>query len=239
MNKKITPKNTKFDYDWVFGTQSTQQSIYESVASPLINNIFSGFNGTIFAYGQTGSGKTFTMGGSDGIVFTAIEEIFKKAKELTDADPMTTVSLQLSYLEIYKEECFDLLTASPALDQNTNTVNNTTISSKQPRTALHLRELQGSTVVEGLSTWAIQTPAEAFKLLNKASESRSTNKTAMNSTSSRSHSLCTLLLRVHKASENATVISKLHLVDLAGSERAKKTMATGDIFDEVSNAPYN
>jgi kinesin family protein 5 len=31
----------------------------------MIEDIMTGYNGTIFAYGQTGSGKTFTMYGED------------------------------------------------------------------------------------------------------------------------------------------------------------------------------
>ena len=30
---------------------------------PLINEVISGYNCTVFAYGQTGTGKTFTMEG--------------------------------------------------------------------------------------------------------------------------------------------------------------------------------
>jgi len=44
---------------------SRQDDIFDFTARPIIEDIFIGFNGTIFAYGQTGSGKTFTMMGVD------------------------------------------------------------------------------------------------------------------------------------------------------------------------------
>ena len=46
----------KFDFDWAFDGHNTPADIYATVAAPLIQNIFEGFNATIFAYGQTGSG---------------------------------------------------------------------------------------------------------------------------------------------------------------------------------------
>ena len=43
--------------------RSTQRQIYDITASPIVESVMNGFNGTIFAYGQTGAGKSFTMEG--------------------------------------------------------------------------------------------------------------------------------------------------------------------------------
>lgn len=51
-----------FDYDYVFGPNSSQLEIFNSAVLPLLRRYFEGCNGTIFAYGQTGSGKTYSMG---------------------------------------------------------------------------------------------------------------------------------------------------------------------------------
>ena len=56
----------------------------------------------------------------------------------------------------------------------------------------------------------------------------------MNAHSSRSHSICTLNLRIVRATTGA-VTSQLHLVDLAGSERQKSTKAEGKTLKEGSN----
>ena len=53
-----------FCFDTVFGPDQTQEQIFSSVATSLINKVVEGYNGTIFAYGQTGSGKTHTMVGN-------------------------------------------------------------------------------------------------------------------------------------------------------------------------------
>jgi hypothetical protein len=45
-----------FNFDWVFNDQTTQESFYDIVATPILKSFFQGYNCTIFAYGQTGSG---------------------------------------------------------------------------------------------------------------------------------------------------------------------------------------
>nr|KAJ3422817.1 Chromosome-associated kinesin kif4a [Polyrhizophydium stewartii] len=54
-----------FTFDHVFGPEASQGHIYDSLAAPLVDQFFAGFNATILAYGQTFSGKTFTMGSSN------------------------------------------------------------------------------------------------------------------------------------------------------------------------------
>ena len=48
--------NRTFNYDWVFGEQTTQEMFYDHVATPILKSFFQGYNCTIFAYGQTGAG---------------------------------------------------------------------------------------------------------------------------------------------------------------------------------------
>lgn len=62
--KVVNDKNKEKDweFDEVFGFNSTQEEIYVEV-SALVTSVLDGYNVCIFAYGQTGSGKTFTMSG--------------------------------------------------------------------------------------------------------------------------------------------------------------------------------
>lgn len=55
----------KFTFDQAFGPESTQTEVYQSVVAPLIEEVLSGYNCTVFAYGQTGTGKTHTMVGDE------------------------------------------------------------------------------------------------------------------------------------------------------------------------------
>ena len=52
-----------FAYDSVFSDASKQSTVYEKTAFSLVENVLTGYNGTIFAYGQTGCGKTHSMVG--------------------------------------------------------------------------------------------------------------------------------------------------------------------------------
>ena len=82
-----------------------------------------GYNCTVFAYGQTGTGKTFTMEGGDGreepgvtwendptagIIPRALANILDKLKEQSD---QLEYSVKISFLELYNEEIFDLLSS--------------------------------------------------------------------------------------------------------------------------------
>lgn len=53
-----------FAYDSVFSDASRQSTVYEKTAFALVENVLTGYNGTIFAYGQTGCGKTHSMVGN-------------------------------------------------------------------------------------------------------------------------------------------------------------------------------
>ncbi|KPI88786.1 putative kinesin heavy chain [Leptomonas seymouri] len=52
-----------FTFSRVFRPEAGQADVYAHVARPIVADVISGYNGTIFMYGQTGSGKTHTMFG--------------------------------------------------------------------------------------------------------------------------------------------------------------------------------
>ncbi|KAI7897830.1 P-loop containing nucleoside triphosphate hydrolase protein, partial [Cokeromyces recurvatus] len=58
----IVPYQKSFQLDYVFDENSTQEQVFQAVASNLIDKFIDGINVTILAYGQTSSGKTYTMG---------------------------------------------------------------------------------------------------------------------------------------------------------------------------------
>lgn len=63
--KDSNRQEISFMFDHVFETTTTQEEVYRTLGQPVLENILSGFNGTIMAYGQTSSGKTHTMQGHD------------------------------------------------------------------------------------------------------------------------------------------------------------------------------
>lgn len=66
------------------------------------------------------------------------------------------------------------------------------------------------------------------RIVKKGTLSRSIGPTDMNASSSRSHAILSLILRIRKGDgQNQSQVSRFHFVDLAGSERLKRTNAQG------------
>ena len=211
-NSRGNPKTFQFDY--VFPMDASQREIYDTVAFPIVDSIFQGYNGTVFAYGQTGCGKTFTMMGIidnpdlKGIIPNAFSHIFGFIK--TEGESKKFL-VRCSFVEIYNEEVRDLLVSkSKKLDIR-----------EDPKKGIFVKELTYVT---------LQDTQDIQKCLDNGNKNRHVGHTSMNDQSSRSHSIFTVYLEIE---ENGKIRSgKLNLVDLAGSERVGKTNATGQTFDE-------
>ena len=65
-NYAASAASRSFTYDAVFGPQSKQIQIFDSIKG-IVDAVCAGYNGTIVAYGQTGSGKTYTIFGEEGL----------------------------------------------------------------------------------------------------------------------------------------------------------------------------
>ena len=119
-NASATSRTKKFTFDRVFGPSTQQNDVYKSVVGPLIKEVLQGYNCTVFAYGQTGTGKTFTMEGNTasnipiekdpdaGIIPRALNALFDGLR----VSESTEWSVRVSFLELYNEEIFDLLSGT-------------------------------------------------------------------------------------------------------------------------------
>ncbi|KAG0480048.1 hypothetical protein HPP92_010906 [Vanilla planifolia] len=236
-----------FTYDYVYGSLGTSSSnIFEECVAPLVDAVLHGYNATVLAYGQTGSGKTYTMGtnfsgeGSNGgIIPQVMDSIFNKVNEMKKD---TEFLIRVSFIEIFKEEVFDLL------DPHANAVLKTDGNSllvKSSRPPIQIRETtSGGIILAGVTEAEVRSKDEMALYLTRGSQSRATGSTNMNSQSSRSHAIFTICLEqkrnancsgdgsITNGFDDDILFAKLHLVDLAGSERAKRTGADGLRFKE-------
>lgn len=230
---QISVKNPKADdseppkdffFDAVFDDKVTQKHIYDVCASSVVDSVLNGYNGTIFAYGQTGAGKTHTMEGKPdpkelrGIIPNSFQHIFEYVANAQDQQFL----VRASYLEIYNEEIRDLL-------------------SKDPKNSLELKENMDSGVyVKDLTSFVVKNVAEIDHVMQSGKKNRSTGATLMNQTSSRSHSIFTIVVECGESDARGDHIrvGKLNLVDLAGSERQSKVCMCIDLsaplYDTVS-----
>lgn len=191
---------------WSFDNQASplikNVDVYNDIGGQLIQNLFDGYNSTIFAYGQTGSGKSYTIEGQDdekGILQHCLFDIFKKKKE-NDKNQIET-NIYVSYLEIYNEDLRDLLDPS--------------------KKNLKIFSSTEGVMVQNLSRVLCENLNDVMSLLQEGKKIRVVGSHAMNIKSSRSHAIFMILL-VQK-NQKTVKMAKLNIVDLAGSERYSKT----------------
>lgn len=212
-----------FKVDKVMATAS-QEQVFEQCAQEVVRSVMDGYNGTVMAYGQTGAGKTHTMTGGHvgfadrGIVPRAISLIYTESA----ARPENNITIKLSYVEIYNELMFDLLTDVGVSDQSGDLA--------------IAEDSHGNIHVRGLSTPAIGTEEEALHTFFQGDTNRHVAEHSLNKGSTRSHVVFTIYVesRSRVESSEKVIYSKLHLVDLAGSERVKKTGSDGVMLKEAT-----
>ena len=94
---------------------ASQEDVFTYCTEDIVKSVVNGYNGTVMCYGQTGAGKTFTMNGSTpnfkyrGVIPRAITQAFLEIGMHTDNE----FEVKVSYLEIYNEQMFDLLSDEP------------------------------------------------------------------------------------------------------------------------------
>uniref|UniRef100_A0A8C8H3K6 Kinesin-like protein n=1 Tax=Oncorhynchus tshawytscha TaxID=74940 RepID=A0A8C8H3K6_ONCTS len=222
-----------YTFDMVFGPAAKQIDVYKSVVCPILDEVISGYNCTVFAYGQTGTGKTFTMEGERspneeftweedplaGIIPRTLHQIFEKL-----SDNGTEFSVKVSLLEIYNEELFDLL--SPCSD-----VTERLQLFDDPRN-------KRGVIIKGLEEITVHNKNEIYQILERGSAKRKTASTLMNAYSSRSHSVFSVTIHMKEITiegEELVKIGKLNLVDLAGSENIGRSGAVDKRAREAGN----
>ncbi|XP_030349420.1 kinesin-like protein KIF9 isoform X2 [Strigops habroptila] len=221
MNSRQT--NWSFRMDGVLHNTS-QEQVYETVAKKLVSEAVIGYNGTIMCYGQTGAGKTYTMMGTTadykhrGIIPRAIQQVFKATAQ--SIDPLITV--RISYLEIYNETLFDLLSA--------------VTSDGSSDMQMAIVDCPEGVSVKGLSIHTVSFEEDALSLLFEGESRRVIAEHALNKHSSRSHCIFTIYIesRFRFFSDVKCVNSKINLIDLAGSERLSKSGSEGQLLKEAT-----
>uniref|UniRef100_A0A0N4Z1Q7 Kinesin-like protein n=1 Tax=Parastrongyloides trichosuri TaxID=131310 RepID=A0A0N4Z1Q7_PARTI len=140
-----------------------------------------------------------------------------------DEDKIATVFV--SYVELYNQYVYDLLDDDSSVRKEVKLGPN------------------GVAIIENVVEIEVSSSKEIMAIFEKAQVKRRTAETALNSTSSRSHSIFMIRLVMTDLNDNETypvmnnnkiVQSKIFLVDLAGSERAKRSNAEGERLTEAN-----
>ncbi|XP_026190112.1 kinesin-like protein KIN-1 [Cyclospora cayetanensis] len=238
------PANAVFAVEEVFGPDSSQQHIFESVALPLVQRCCSGREACVVVYGQTSSGKTHTLLGPqqqphrealqkraatrgyqealavDGEVGllqrvgAALLRLPQEQQQQQLGSQLRVERVSISFLEIYKEVLTDLLTGEGPL---------------------RLRQLQhphGGVQVIGLSEIQLSDVFTLQRAVAEALKRRRCNSTQLNSSSSRSHLFACFSVQLRDVSTGEERSGVLRLVDLAGTERSSAAMTQGSLLQE-------
>lgn len=206
-------------FDKVFKPDSNQEKVYTHTAKQIVEDVLSGYNGTIFAYGQTSSGKTHTMEGVlgdeklQGIIPRIVSDIFN---HIYSMDSSLEFQIKVSYFEIYLDKIRDLLDVSK---------NNLSVHEDKNRVPY----------VKGVTERFVTTPDEVFEVIEEGKSNRHIAVTNMNEHSSRSHSVFLINVKQENHETEKKLSGKLYLVDLAGSEKVSKTGAEGSVLEEAKN----
>lgn len=207
--------------------------VYQDVVGPILEEVMSGYNCTIFAYGQTGTGKTHTMEGDltsqmgtysseAGIIPRSLYRLFHTL-ELSKDD----YSVKATFIELYNEELRDLL----CLDSNGSAGESSSATAqKDSQHGLRMYDdARGKgVVIQGLEEVALKDAAHGLTVLRRGSQKRQIAATNCNEQSSRSHSVFTMTVFIKdkgSRGEDVLKIGKLNLVDLAGSENIGRSGA--------------
>lgn len=141
-----------------------------------------------------------------GIVPRVLANLFDRRSSATDDTSDTQIFV--SFVEIYNERVFDLLS-----DQSADPVNT-----------------KGHKFIGG-NKQRVHTLQEAQLVLVNGNQNRHVRPTKMNAQSSRSHAIFTVHATVRRADDRRTE-SAMHLVDLAGSEGVRRTGHQGAALTE-------
>eukprot|EP00298_Acanthocystis_sp_HF-20_P016896 c21619_g1_i4.p1 GENE.c21619_g1_i4~~c21619_g1_i4.p1 ORF type:complete len:860 (+),score=348.41 c21619_g1_i4:23-2581(+) len=149
-----------------------------------------------------------------GIMPRGCRHIFDRIVEIEHNDPNIQFDVRCSYVEIYNEQLFDLLSeAKVPLEVKINT-----------------GDREGF-YVAGLTEINAQTTDDVMKIFMDGAHNRSVASHALNRESSRSHALFSMVIEKRRwvPKENTLWVTrgKVTLVDLAGSESVKTTKTQG------------
>ena len=160
-----------------------------------------------------------------GIIPRALSYIFEETKKRT----LYTWKVYISYLEIYNNDGYDLLS-----DTGAGGTQRRFELESLPR--VRIRENRSrQLILTNLSIHEIDNFQEGMALLMLGDDNRVVAETPKNDASTRSHCLFMIQIESQKIGEDLKILSKLHIVDLSGSETPSKTNLSGIRMTEALN----
>ncbi|EDV46028.1 kinesin-like protein Nod [Drosophila erecta] len=171
--KSLMVEQNEFHFDYVFPATISQDEMYQALIQPLVDKFLEGYPCTALAYGQTGTGKSYSMGMAPpdkpehmGVLPRVLADILERvtARQENHKNP---VLVYASFIEIYNEKPFDLLSSRPHM----------------PMVAARCRQC---------TCLPLHSQEDLQDILELGIRNRRVRATNMNSNSSRSHAIVTI-----------------------------------------------
>ena len=227
-DRKVVLRNgdalLSFNFDRNFYSNTSQEDMYKSCVEHRLDTfIETNQHCNLLTYGQTSSGKTWTIDGSfynDKVDDQANLGLMPRILRRLCQD--FGEQLEISCYEIYCEKIYDLLaTNNTGAKECKFTEINGQINIDLKRITASSEQKKSA---EDVYNFFAQT-------LRRANKNRHFASTAMNSTSSRSHTFIDFIAPTKTKQRRKT----FRLIDLAGSERVAKTLARDKVLTEGIN----
>jgi len=152
---------------------------------------------------------------SSGVLPRTAEFIFEELKRLEKVN--SNQKILFSAVEIYNENIFDLF------DKSADRIALTTYANKS------------NILIKNLISREIKSKKDILRYTREASETRRTDSTIFNESSSRSHAIFQLRIEFFNNVKQETVSSLINIVDLAGSEKCTLTSFADKSRDEIES----
>ncbi|XP_039071226.1 kinesin-like protein KIN-10A isoform X2 [Hibiscus syriacus] len=190
-------------------------TFYKKFVQSRINGVKTGAKCTIMMYGPTGAGKSHTMFGCSkqpGIVYRSLKDILGDLGEDDSGGERLGIGtfVQVTVLEIYNEEIYDLLSSNGAGGFGIGWPKG---NGSKVKLEVMGKKAKNAAFISGSEAGKIS------KEIQKVEKRRIVKSTLCNERSSRSH--CMIILDV------PTVGGRLMLVDMAGSENIDQAGQVG------------
>ncbi|CAA0818690.1 P-loop containing nucleoside triphosphate hydrolases superfamily protein [Striga hermonthica] len=197
-----------------YSEEDDLEVFYRKFVESRVNGVKLGQKCTVMMYGPTGSGKSHTMFGclkQPGIVYNSLKGILGEGTEEEDGEKLALGTfVQVTVLEIYNEEIYDLLSTGTGFGLGWPSKNS---SASKVKLEVMGKKAKNATFISGNEAGKI------LKEIQKVEKRRIVKSTLCNERSSRSH--CLIIVDV------PTVGGRLLLVDMAGSENIEQAGQSG------------
>ena len=212
-NNKVNNNLKKFEFDYIFPENSSQQDIYEEIF-PFVHSLFKGNNVIIISFGQKKSGKTFTLLGDNnniGIIGRALQELFYILNN-SDKDKYTNYNISFNIFNILKDGIYNLL------EENT------------PKMTTKEND-NGELLIEDLISVKIKSYEEFDNLYKLAKKFKNDSKNINNNNNDNSHLIFSFNINITEKEGNSFKTT-LTLIDLGNEIENEKEV-------EINNNKIN